>query len=164
MPTDIAAQRKGKTCNPVKIVRPATAIPCKTQTIKPYCDVEKWKKKKIRNCDPAENRAIKGFSFFFFSVSFWIFFLRMFVGLKHAILICVYMDLHRKGGTMGESELSIGHFLLPSLYCQVFSVASLLFILLKPFLINKKLIYIYIHTQSPYVLFLILDSEVFFFF
>ena len=52
-------------------------------------------------------------SFFHFLL---IFFLRMFVSLKHAILICVYMDLHWRGGIVGESELSIWHILLPSLY------------------------------------------------
>ena len=56
-----------------------------------------------------------GFFFFFFAY-FGIFFLRMFVGLKHAILICVYMDLQQRDGSEGGSELSIGDFLLPSLY------------------------------------------------
>ena len=43
----------------------------------------------------------------FFFASFWIFFFHMLVGLEHGILICVSMELQRRGGRQSECELSI---------------------------------------------------------
>ena len=66
------------------------------------------------------------------------FFFRMLVGLEHGILICVSMELQRRGGRQSECELSIrkyGVYVLGFVcvcvcvcVCVFFGIGSLMFL------------------------------------